>query len=212
MSTKRSGRVNVKPEPTIITDTTNVVKSEPIAEEIIRTDVPLIEFQKDYQLDGGDFSKQTEIDTLPEDIIIPSTTIDSDVETSIETLLEVKNESENIGLEHLKSIREETTKRWEESGLLEGLEGNVKENITELFENQKYFLIDNDDEPKVEKLEFDEHMMINFNEPKPINLVPVEDALLQPEIAVVPVKTKRSIDSLSASELRFYQRTGILPE
>ena len=163
-------------------------------------------------MDGGDFSKQTEIDTLPEDIIIPSTTIDSDVETSIETLLEVKNESENIGLEHLKSIREETTKRWEESGLLEGLEGNVKENITELFENQKYFLIDNDDEPKVEKLEFDEHMMINFNEPKPINLVPVEDALLQPEIAVVPVKTKRSIDSLSASELRFYQRTGILPE
>lgn len=39
----------------------------------------------------------------------------------------------NIGLEHLREQREETVKRWEKSGLLEGLDGDVMENCAQLF-------------------------------------------------------------------------------
>jgi hypothetical protein len=42
----------------------------------------------------------------------------------------------NIGLKHLKEQREITTNRWEQIGLLEGLDGNLKENCAQLFENQ----------------------------------------------------------------------------
>ena len=42
----------------------------------------------------------------------------------------------NIGLKHLRETREVTTQRWDKLGLLEGLEGNVKENCAQLFENQ----------------------------------------------------------------------------
>ena len=42
----------------------------------------------------------------------------------------------NIGLKQLREQREITTNRWEKIGLLEGLEGNVKENCAQLFENQ----------------------------------------------------------------------------
>ena len=42
----------------------------------------------------------------------------------------------NIGLKQLRETREVTTSRWEKLGLLEGLEGNVKENCAQLFENQ----------------------------------------------------------------------------
>jgi len=42
----------------------------------------------------------------------------------------------NIGLKQLREQREITTNRWEKIGLLEGLEGNVRENCAQLFENQ----------------------------------------------------------------------------
>jgi hypothetical protein len=42
----------------------------------------------------------------------------------------------NIGLKQLREQREITTNRWEKIGLLKGLEGNVKENCAQLFENQ----------------------------------------------------------------------------
>lgn len=42
----------------------------------------------------------------------------------------------NIGLKQLREQREITTARWEKIGLLEGLEGNVKENVAQLMENQ----------------------------------------------------------------------------
>ncbi len=42
----------------------------------------------------------------------------------------------NIGLKQLREQREITTNRWEKLGLLEGLEGNVKENCAQLYENQ----------------------------------------------------------------------------
>jgi len=42
----------------------------------------------------------------------------------------------NIGLKALREQREIITNRWEKIGLLEGLEGNVKENVAQLFENQ----------------------------------------------------------------------------
>ena len=42
----------------------------------------------------------------------------------------------NIGLKHLQEQREITTQRWEQIGLLDGLEGNTKENCAQLFENQ----------------------------------------------------------------------------
>lgn len=42
----------------------------------------------------------------------------------------------NIGLKQLREQRELTTQRWNDVGLLEGLEGNVRENCALLFENQ----------------------------------------------------------------------------
>lgn len=47
----------------------------------------------------------------------------------------------NIGLKHLREQREITTNRWEKIGLLEGLDGNVKENCAQLFENQLSHMI-----------------------------------------------------------------------
>lgn len=42
----------------------------------------------------------------------------------------------NIGLKHLREQREITTNRWEQIGLLEGLDGHIKENCAQLMENQ----------------------------------------------------------------------------
>ena len=47
----------------------------------------------------------------------------------------------NIGLKHLKTIRENTIKKWDDLGFLEGLKGHVKENIAQLYENQASHLI-----------------------------------------------------------------------
>lgn len=47
----------------------------------------------------------------------------------------------NIGLKQLREQREITTNRWEKIGLLEGLEGNIKENCAQLFENQLSHMI-----------------------------------------------------------------------
>jgi len=47
----------------------------------------------------------------------------------------------NIGLKQLREQREITSNRWEQIGLLEGLEGNVKENCAQLFENQLSHMI-----------------------------------------------------------------------
>ena len=47
----------------------------------------------------------------------------------------------NIGLKQLREQREITTNRWEKIGLLQGLDGNVKENCAQLFENQLSHMI-----------------------------------------------------------------------
>jgi hypothetical protein len=47
----------------------------------------------------------------------------------------------NIGLKQLREQRELTTNRWEKIGLLDGLDGNVKENCAQLFENQLSHMI-----------------------------------------------------------------------
>lgn len=47
----------------------------------------------------------------------------------------------NIGLKQLREQREITSNRWEKIGLLEGLEGNVKENVAQLMENQLSYMI-----------------------------------------------------------------------
>lgn len=52
------------------------------------------------------------------------------------SLLLESTEVGNIGLKGLREQRELTTQRWEKVGLLEGLDGNVKENCALLFENQ----------------------------------------------------------------------------
>jgi hypothetical protein len=51
------------------------------------------------------------------------------------------NEVGNIGLKQLREQREITTNRWEKIGLLQGLDGNVKENCAQLFENQLSYMI-----------------------------------------------------------------------
>lgn len=42
----------------------------------------------------------------------------------------------NIGLKQLREQREITTQRWDKIGLLEGLDGNIRENVAQLMENQ----------------------------------------------------------------------------
>jgi hypothetical protein len=47
----------------------------------------------------------------------------------------------NIGLKHLKVIKEDTLAKWDNLGFLDGLKGHVKENIAQLYENQATNLI-----------------------------------------------------------------------
>jgi len=47
----------------------------------------------------------------------------------------------NIGLKHLRVIREDTINKWDDLGFLEGLEGHSKDNIAQLYENQASYLI-----------------------------------------------------------------------
>ena len=47
----------------------------------------------------------------------------------------------NIGLKHLRVIKEDTIKKWDDLGFLEGLNGHKKDNIAQLYENQASYLI-----------------------------------------------------------------------
>jgi hypothetical protein len=47
----------------------------------------------------------------------------------------------NIGLKHLRVIKEDTIKKWDDLGFLEGLVGHQKDNIAQLYENEASFLI-----------------------------------------------------------------------
>jgi hypothetical protein len=47
----------------------------------------------------------------------------------------------NIGLKHLKVIKEDTINKWDRLGFLDGLKGHLKENVAQLYENQASFLI-----------------------------------------------------------------------
>jgi hypothetical protein len=47
----------------------------------------------------------------------------------------------NIGLNHMKKIRQETQTKWNSLGFLDGLKGHVKENIAQLYENQASMLL-----------------------------------------------------------------------
>ena len=47
----------------------------------------------------------------------------------------------NIGLKHLKVIKEDTINKWNGLGFLEGLKGHMKENVAQLYENQASHLI-----------------------------------------------------------------------
>ena len=47
----------------------------------------------------------------------------------------------NIGLKHLKVIKEDTLNKWNSLGFLDGLKGHVRENIAQLYENQATNLI-----------------------------------------------------------------------
>ena len=47
----------------------------------------------------------------------------------------------NIGLKHLRVIKEDTVRKWDELGFLEDLNGHMKDNIAQLYENQASYLI-----------------------------------------------------------------------
>jgi hypothetical protein len=47
----------------------------------------------------------------------------------------------NIGLKHLRVIKEDTIRKWDDLGFLEGLNGHQKDNIAQLYENQASYLI-----------------------------------------------------------------------
>ena len=47
----------------------------------------------------------------------------------------------NIGLKHLRVIKEDTIKKWDDLGFLDGLDGHMKDNVAQLYENQASYLI-----------------------------------------------------------------------
>jgi hypothetical protein len=47
----------------------------------------------------------------------------------------------NIGLKHLRVIKEDTIRKWDELGFLDDLAGHQKDNIAQLYENQASYLI-----------------------------------------------------------------------
>lgn len=47
----------------------------------------------------------------------------------------------NIGLNHMKAIRQQTQAKWNSLGFLDGLKGHVKENIAQLYENEASYLL-----------------------------------------------------------------------
>ena len=47
----------------------------------------------------------------------------------------------NIGLNHMKQVRENTINKWDSLGFLDGLQGHVKENIAQLYENEASHLL-----------------------------------------------------------------------
>jgi len=47
----------------------------------------------------------------------------------------------NIGLNHMKAVRQQTQSKWDSLGFIEGLKGHVKENVAQLFENQATSLL-----------------------------------------------------------------------
>jgi hypothetical protein len=42
----------------------------------------------------------------------------------------------NIGLNHMKEVRKKVQEKWDTTGFLTGLQGHIKENVAQLFENQ----------------------------------------------------------------------------
>jgi len=42
----------------------------------------------------------------------------------------------NIGLNHMKDVRKKVQEKWDSTGFLAGLEGHIKENMAQLYENQ----------------------------------------------------------------------------
>ena len=47
----------------------------------------------------------------------------------------------NIGLKHLKVIKEDTVNKWDKLGFLEGLKGHLKEKVAQLYETHASHLI-----------------------------------------------------------------------
>lgn len=47
----------------------------------------------------------------------------------------------NIGLSHMKTVRENVQRKWDSLGFLDGLKGHVKENIAQLYENEASHLL-----------------------------------------------------------------------
>jgi len=47
----------------------------------------------------------------------------------------------NIGLDHMKEVRKQTQSKWDSLGFLDGLNGHIKENIAQLYENQASSLL-----------------------------------------------------------------------
>lgn len=47
----------------------------------------------------------------------------------------------NIGLSHMKQIRENVISKWDSLGFLDGLKGHIKENMAQLYENEASHLL-----------------------------------------------------------------------
>jgi hypothetical protein len=109
-----------------------------------------------------------------------------------ETPEEIKESLEKFHNVDADKEFEEVVDKWKESGLLEGLEGNMNPEVSKVFESEPIQAI---------KFDFQEEYKLTHN-----GKDAVIDALPQSQ------KRKKTVGELNQSELRLYHKTGCLPE
>jgi len=122
------------------------------------------------------------------------------------TLSELKEDG-LIGLKQLREIRDETTERWEATGLLDGLNGNIKENVVSLFEAQLSYKINEEKTMTTEEIKLLEKWE-NFGL---LNQMPDEKKLKCALLFEEAIKSIESIETLIEKSIPFAHETIIFP-
>jgi hypothetical protein len=149
----------------------------------------------------------------------------------LKTLEELKTNEPESGLEQLRKERDKTTERWSKMGLLEGLDGSVQENCAQLFEGKTSHILNDEDVCYPTSSGETPWNVMGLTGEKRIFTIPLEnipeeeiEAYIQ-EVAqkfkakVHPtdlplhiIPKKLTVSDLTQSELRMFQKTGIMPK